>query len=159
LFLVTRTALPKEWQLRARYRFSDLDGLDEFDGLGGTRHELDARVNRSYGSWDVLDRYQFDINDYVDASLSSRRHLLGVDVERELPGAWRLAFELSWRRSDYDAEESGTENRTEAALSTIRPLTPRWRLILRYAYADNDSRRPEFDYQRSRISATLEAIL
>ena len=69
-----------------------------------------------------------------------------------------MALELSWRHSNYDLEESGTEDRTEAALAAIRSLTSRWRLILRYAYADNDSRRPGFDYQRSRISATLEAI-
>lgn len=158
LILVTRTALPREWQLRARYRFSDIDGLEEFEGLSGTRHELDARLTRSYGSWDVLGRYQFDINDYDDESLSSKRHLVGIEAERELPGDWAMTLELSWRHSDYDLAINGTENRAEAGLSAIRSLSTRWRLIFRYAYADNDSQRPEFDYQRSRISGTLEAI-
>ena len=158
LILVSRAAVSQHWQLRARYRFSDLDGLDEFDGLSGTRHEIDARVNRSYGSWDVLARYQFDINDYDDESLSSKRHLIGADLERELLGEWRMALELSWRYSDYDLAASGTENRAEAALSAIRSLGTRWRLIVRYAYADNDSDTAEFDYQRSRLSGVLEAV-
>jgi hypothetical protein len=37
LLQATRT-LTEEWRLRARYRFSDIDGLDGFDGLDGSRH-------------------------------------------------------------------------------------------------------------------------
>ena len=40
LLLQATRALSEEWRLRARYRYSDIDGLDGFEGLDGYRHEL-----------------------------------------------------------------------------------------------------------------------
>jgi hypothetical protein len=158
LGLSSSTVLPLQWQLRARYRISDVDGLEEFEGLSGTRHEIDARVYRQFGSWDALARYQFDINDYDDESVSSTRHFIEADIGRVWTTSWMTRLELSWRRSDYELDGSGTEDRLEGALTVIRTLSSRWRLIVRYAHADNDSDLAEYAYQRSRVSATVEAI-
>jgi tetratricopeptide (TPR) repeat protein len=155
----TRKTLPLNWQLRARYRLTDMEGLNELAGLSGERHELNARASRSQGPWDLIVGYQFEVNEYDDHSLSSKRHQLQLDAQREVRSEWQIAFELSWRRSNYDARENGSENRAEVALAAIRSFSTRWRLIVRYAYADNSSSRAEFDYQRNRLSASVEAVM
>ena len=55
--------------------------------------------------------------------------------------------------------ENGEEDRTEFALAVTRVLSTRWRLVLQYAYADNDADLAEYNYDRNRISAMLEALL
>lgn len=159
LVLQAGTVLRDEWRLQARYRFSDLDGMSEFDGISGRQHEADARIAWTRGGWGVGFQYGLEISDHEDEALSAQRHQLRVDIERELPREWNVALETAVRHSRYDVEANRSENWTEVGLTLARPLTTRWRLVLRYAYADNDADRPEFDYSRSRASAGLEAVL
>ena len=157
LLLQATRPLPDDWRVRVRYRFSDIDGLDGFDGLDGTRHELGIRGLWRRGSWDVTVDYRFDQTDYADEALSFDRHQLSVDTQYELDANWTLQASLAHDRSSYDLTANGSEDRTEIALAVNRDFGSRWRAFVRYAYADNQADLPEFDYERNRISAGVEA--
>ena len=157
LLLQASRTLTEEWRLRARYRFSDIDGLDGFQGLDGYRHELGIRGIWHRDSWDVSVEYKFDTSDYADESLSFSRHQLGVDVQRELDDYWTLQGGLSFDHSRYDLATNGSEERFELTLAASRSLNDTWRVVVRYAYADNSADLPEFNYQRNLLSAGVEA--
>lgn len=159
VLLQTRRALSREWQLHADYRFSRLDGLNDFEGLSGYRHEVNARMGWAREPWLLDIEYRFDVNDYDDEALSTRRHGLGVEFQRALPGDWSIAVEVAGRKSRYDLESNGTENRTDLALELARSFGTRWRLVAQYGYTDNDADVREFNYQRGRLSAGFEATL
>jgi tetratricopeptide (TPR) repeat protein len=157
LLLQATRPLPDDWRLRVRYRFSDIDGLDGFSGLDGTRHELGLRGLWRRGSWDVTVTYRFDKSDYADEALSFDRHQLSVDAEYELDANWNVQAGLAHDRSKYTDTANGSEQRTEIALGVNRAFGSQWRAFVRYAFADNQADRPEFDYQRNRFTAGVEA--
>jgi hypothetical protein len=158
LRLQARRPLTAAWQLRTRYRFSDIDGLGQFRGLDGRRHDLGVRAQWQREPWDFSIDYHFESSDYADETLSVGRQQLGFDLQRSLPGRWAVAAQVAWRHSSYELG-SGEENRAELAIELSRGLSERWRISLRYAYTDNSASDPYFDYQRSRFSACLEAVM
>lgn len=159
LALQTSSDLSSDWQLRARYRFNDIDGLNEFSGVSGHRHDASARLTWAREPWDLGVEYQVDISDYDDAELSATRHQLGVDLQRPLFGGWIVMLEATRRHSRYDDASNGSEDRTQFALGVAKPLTAQWRLVIRFAHTDNDADRAEYDYGASRISAGVEATM
>jgi hypothetical protein len=102
-------------------------------------------------------QYRFDTTDYAAETLSFDRHQFSVDAFYDLDSDWTLQASLARDRSRYDVAENGGENRSELALAVTRNFNTTWRAIVRYAYADNEADVPEFDYQRHRISAGVEA--
>jgi tetratricopeptide (TPR) repeat protein len=159
LALQTSSDLSADWKLRARYRFNDIDGLNEFTGVSGHRHEASARMLWAREPWDVGIEYQVDISDYDDATLSATRHQLGVDLQRPLFGGWTVMLEASRRHSRYDDASNGSEDRTQFALGVAKILTAQWRLVIRYAHTDNDADRADYNYGANRISAGVEATM
>jgi tetratricopeptide (TPR) repeat protein len=157
LLLQATRPLPDDWRLRVRYRFSDIDGLDGFSGLDGTRHEFGLRGLWRRGSWDVTLTYRFDKTDYADEALSFDRHQLSVDTEYELDANWTVQAGLAHDRSKYTETANGSEERTEISFAVNREFGSQWRAFVRYAFADNQADRPEFDYQRNRFTAGVEA--
>jgi tetratricopeptide (TPR) repeat protein len=159
LFIQTGRDLLPDVYMRARYRFSDIEGLDEFRGLSGRRHELGGSVDWSRAEWNFSVGYQFEIGDYRDKSLSATRHQLSFDAEYSFATDWTLLAEASRRRSRYDSDTNGTEQRTELGLALTRTLTSRWQVFLRYAYTNNQADARDYDYTGNRISAGVEATL
>jgi tetratricopeptide (TPR) repeat protein len=159
VFIQTSRELRSDLTVRGRYRFSDIDGHNEFSGLSGRRHELGASLDWMQAAWDFRVGYRLEIGDYDDESLSATRHELSFDAESEFATDWTLLIEASARRSSYDDATNGNEQRTELALALTRALTPRWQVFLRYAYSNNDADASEFDYTGNRISAGVEASL
>ena len=135
LLLQATRALSEEWRLRARYRYSDIDGLDGFEGLDGYRHELGIRGVWRRDQWDVSLEYRYDNSDYADENLSFDRHQLTADVQRELGENWTVQAGLSFDRSRYDVAANGTEERFEtriliSASPRLPPRTTRLKLPL-----------------------------
>lgn len=159
LLLQTTTHVLGDARLRLRYRFNDIDGLGEFDGLSGSRHEAGARIIWTRPTWDFGAEYQMDVGDYDDSSLSATRHRLGLELQRSLAAGWTLMLEGSLRHSDYDLASNGSEDRTELALSIGKALGDRWRIVVRHAYTDNSADVAAFDYRGNRISASFEAVM
>ncbi|GFE81941.1 hypothetical protein GCM10011487_39410 [Steroidobacter agaridevorans] len=159
VFIQTGRELRADLYVRGRYRFSDIDGLEEFDGLTGRRHELGAFLDWTRADWDFSFGYRFEIGDYDDDSLSATRHELSFDAEYGFATDWSLLAEASRRRSDYDSDINGNEQRTELALGLTRILTSRWQVFLRYAYTNNDADAAAYDYTGNRFTAGIEATL
>jgi hypothetical protein len=159
LFLQTSRDLRPDLTMRGRYRFSDIDGLGDFGGLSGRRHELGASLDWMRAAWDFRVGYRLEIGDYDEESLSATRHELSFDAESEFATDWTVLIEASARRSSYDDDTNGDEQRTELALALTRTLTPRWHVFVRYAYSNNDADASEFDYTGNRVSAGVEANL
>ena len=159
LMFQTTTHVLGDARLRLRYRFNDIDGLNEFEGLSGTRHEAGARVTWARPEWDFAADYHFDIGDYDDASQSATRHRLGAEIQHSFANDWAVMVEASIRHSDYDLASNGSEDRTELGLSISKTLGARWRVIVRHAYTDNSADDSEFDYRGNRISAGFEAMM
>jgi tetratricopeptide (TPR) repeat protein len=160
LSLQTNREVLPDLRVRGRYRFHHLDGLNEFEGLSGRQQEWNARLDwTATMAWAIGFQYQYEDDDYDDATLSAKRHQLSMDVEHEIGADWLVAFEATHRHSDFDIERNGREQRTDLALTVTRTLTSRWRLIVRHAYTDNQAELREFDYRGNRISAGIEATL
>lgn len=159
LFVQTRRDLGTDLTVRGRYRFSDIEGHNEFSGLSGRRHELGATLDWTRADWDFRFGYELEIGDYDDDSLSATRHEFSFDAERAFATDWTAQFEASLRRSNYDDDTNGNEQRTELALALIRTLSARWQVYLRYEYTNNDADASAFDYTGNRISAGVEASL
>jgi hypothetical protein len=157
LILQGTRPLSEEWQLRLRYRFSNVDGLDGFGGLDGTRHDLRIRGTWQRGSWEIAVGYRFDSTDYQEDSLSYDRQQATADATYDLAANWTFTAGLSVDRTSYDATENGSEDRTEIVVAASRAFGTQWRAVVRYAYANNEADLPEFDYGRNRISAGVEA--
>lgn len=159
LLLQTTTHVLGDARLRLRYRFNDMEGLGEFSGLSGRRHEAGARITWVRPLWDFGAEYQFDLGDYDDPTLSATRHRLNLELQRSFSAGWAVMLEASQRHSEYDLESNGSEDRTELALSISKTLGDRWRVIVRHAYTENSADVPEFDYRGNRISAGFEAMM
>lgn len=157
LLLQAARPLTEDWRVRARYRFSYINGLTDFEGLDGRKHELGLRGTWRNGPWDVAIDYRFDSTDYDDANLSYDRHQISVDTQYELDDRWTVEAGLSYDRSRYEVAANGIENRAELTLAVNYDLGGPWRAFARYAYADNEADLPDFDYSRNRISAGIEA--
>ncbi len=159
LFIQTGRDLLPDVYMRGRYRFSDIDGLGEFRGVSGRRHELSAALDWTRADWAFTFGYQLEIGDYQDNSLSATRQQLSVDAEYSFATDWTLLAEASRRNSNFDSATNGNEHRTELALSLTRTLTSRWQVFVRYGYTNNDAEAREYDYTGQRISAGVEATL
>jgi hypothetical protein len=159
LALQTSRRLSAEWRMDLRYRFSDLDGMNEFTGVGGERHEAIAHIERRRGPWNLAAEYEIDVSDHVDEALSATRHQVVLDVRRDLSDVWSLALAIAAHNGRYDAEGIGEEKGTEFAFQITRALSARWRLAVRYARTDNDADLAEYTYERNRVAAVIEAVL
>jgi len=159
LFVQTGGDLLPDLYLRGRYRFSDIDGLNEFRGLTGRRHELGATLDWTQADWEFSFGYRLEIGDYDEDSLAATRHELSVDAEYNFATDWTFLAEASRRRSDYDSDINGNERRTELGLALTRTLTSRWQAFLRYDHTNNDADAAGYDYTGNRISAGVEASL
>ena len=151
--------LSEQWSLRLRYRYTDVDGLNEFNGLDGTRHDAQARAQRAVGSWQLGLQYDFETNSYSDETLSMRQHKVSVVGERDLARGWWMALDAAQRFSDYKLSTQGHEDRFEAGIALKKQLSPAWRLSARYDYAKNAAKLTDFDYRRNRVWVGAEALL
>jgi hypothetical protein len=153
-----RRSLRLDWDFTARYRFSHIEGLNEFDGVGGRQHEALVELAHSIDQWDLTVGYELELSDHDDETLSAKRHQLHASLARELSSDWSIEAESAVLRTSYD-EANDDETQIEMAFAVARSLNATWRIIGRYTYADNDADVPEFNYSRNRIMILLEAIL
>jgi Tetratricopeptide repeat len=155
--LAAARSLSTNLRLQTRYRYYDIDGLNDFTGLSGHRHEVAARLQWRQPLWELSAELLADDGSYQQQALSASRYQFSGEAERRLPAGWTISGELRRRHSRYDAG-GGSEDLNELALTVRKELTPRWRLFARYAYAQNDATQPAFEYHRNRLTAGVDAI-
>ncbi|MGH8197460.1 MAG: hypothetical protein ACRETI_04765 [Steroidobacteraceae bacterium] len=151
------------WQLRLRYRFSGIEGGDEFEGLTGNRHGVEARLVRSGAAGRIGLGYEFEDGDLEDPALSSTDNQLKLDAAWYLRPDWSLEFDATWRSSDYDeVEDDGDSSRTEDRIAfsaaLARAFLERWRIVVRFGYLDNQSSIALYDFDAVRFTAGIEGV-
>jgi tetratricopeptide (TPR) repeat protein len=157
LALQTKRDLFTYWQWIGRLRLSNIEGLNEYSGLDGHNHEISARISRTIGQWNLGFEYEFESSDHADDLLSAKRHTLAFDARRPILAGWSLSIDFRAQDAVYEVE--GTEDLLELTLAGARALSERWTLVLRYSHSDNRSNLSEFDYDRTQLSASIEAAL
>jgi hypothetical protein len=151
--------LAADWRLRAQYRFSDIDGMNQFSGVTGDSHDAGVRLSRSGHVWETGVEYRFETSDHDDRNLSATRHQLALDADLKVTEIWTLSLDATLRTSRYNLQANGTEDLIELGLSAVRTLSARWRLVLHYSYTHNNADLAEFSYDRNRVTVALEAAL
>ncbi len=154
----TQRSLTEDWSLRARYRFSYIDGLNDFESVGGQRHEVSAHVDRSFALWDLGFSYELERSELDDDALSATRHELRMNVERDLMAGWTGEGGVALQRTRY-VQGDDEETRTELVVAIARSFGKSWRVIARYARADNRADIPELNYGQNRVVVFVEVLL
>lgn len=152
-------SLAADWDFRARYRFAYIDGLNEFHGVGGKRHEGSAHLDGSIASWDLHFSYELERSEHDDETLSATQHQLRMRFERELTALWSFEGDSTLQWTRYQEGDDEEEARIELGLALARSFGSTWRIVTRYARADNDSDVAEFEYGRNRITVFAEVFL
>jgi hypothetical protein len=147
-------ALTSEWLFRGRYRFSHLDGLGSYDGLDGTRHEVQARFVYDVAPLRLSVSYEYELNNQRSDSLASDRQEVQFFAERELTQQWTIETDAAVQRSQYEA--GGADTLMEGGLSVARTLTAQWRVLARLAHSRNESDDSTLDYDVNQISLGAE---
>jgi tetratricopeptide (TPR) repeat protein len=156
VFAQASRTLANDWSTRARYRLSNINGTEEYEGLDGLRHELSARLTYTDVIWTVTGAYLFEVSDFDSASLSATRHQLSLDSRVRVAPEWMARAAIGLRSSKYDAPSIGTENRIELSAGAEYELNEHWTIVAQYLFSENDARESTFDYQRNRIQVAAE---
>jgi hypothetical protein len=163
LTLRASTRLSPQWWFRATYRASEVEGLDEFEGITGWRHEAVARFDWRRTDWGASAIARFETNNADDDDFSFSWYQLGGEL-RWSPGALPLSLvlEIAQQQREYDSTldpDSATrrdEDRTILAFEAGVRLGERVRMVGRYERQDNQSNADAFDYERDRYYLGLE---
>lgn len=158
LLLGANRLIAGDWQLRLRLRYADIEGQAPYEGLTGDRVEAALRLRRQAGPHRFQAEYRFETNDRASAELSPERHRIDLAWDRDIARGLRASLVLGWRHSRFDTTEfSWTERRTNAGASLGGPIHGAWEWLLRYDWADNNASLADFEYDRNRIFAGVQA--
>lgn len=156
LFAQASRTFAKHWSTRARYRLSNIDGADAYEGLEGLRHELSTRLTYTSVGWALTGTYLFELSDFDSAALSATRHQLSVEARKTIDSVWTARASLGYRNSQYDDTSIGTENRFDLSAGVEYAIDDRWTVVAQYSFTDNNSDASEFDYERNRLQVGAE---
>jgi hypothetical protein len=146
--------LNSQWLFRARYRFSHLDGLGPYDGLDGTRHELQGRFTYSVGPTLLSISLEHLLNDQRSDFLASDRQQVQILVEREIAPQWTVEADTAIQQSRHDA--GGTDRLMEVGFNVARAVNAQWRVVGRFAHSRNESDAAALDYDVNQVSVSAD---
>jgi hypothetical protein len=160
LTLQTQRELAAGWSALARYRLNEVDGLDEFEGLTGTRQHWTLQAERRTARRVARLEYAFESSDLTDPLLSSDRHVAGAGLRSMAPDGWEFALDVVWRHADYGDDGNGSrdEHQGSVSIETARNFGEHWRLFARYEYLRNESSDAQFDFDRHSASLGLTVL-
>ncbi|NHA15511.1 tetratricopeptide repeat protein [Thioalkalivibrio sp. XN279] len=151
--------IARNWQLRLRLRYADIEGRAPYEGLTGDRVEAALRLRRAAGPNRFQAEYRFETNDRASDDLSPERHRVDLEWRRDLARGLHANLALGWRHSRYETPQvSWTERRTNAGAGVGGPIYGAWEWLLRYDWADNSASLAEFEYDRNRAFLGVQAV-
>jgi hypothetical protein len=152
-------SLGEDWGLRLRLRYADIDGSKTYAGLTGDRVDAAMRLRRNRGPDRLQAEYRFESNDRASDELSPDRHRIDLEWRRDLGRGLSTTLALGWRHSRYETVDlSWTERRTSVGVGLSGPIRGPWEWALRYDRADNSASPAEFEYDRNRFFAGVQAV-
>ena len=160
LLLLASRPLTVDSRLRLRYHGSGVNGLNDFEGLSGHRHELFAGLDLRRGPLAYVAAYRYEDNDTDEATFAYSWHQLGVALRWSPDGArWSAALEAAQRRARYEnrgGQGPSDEDRTIISGSADLHIGAAMRLVARYEYQHNAAEDAAYDYDRNRVSIGIE---
>jgi tetratricopeptide (TPR) repeat protein len=147
-------------RLRAQLRVANVDGKGEFVGLTGERAELGLYYDRTWGAWYVGAHTRGERNDSEDEFFATRWVQLGAEARYAWSPYWGFnvgaALRRTTRPASSEASDGWDDNRVSLQVGATRALWKQAQLFMRYEHERNDSPVAGFDYDRNRVSASLE---
>jgi tetratricopeptide (TPR) repeat protein len=147
-------------RLRAQLRAATVDGKGEFSGLTGDRTELGLYYDRTWGAWYFGAHTRGELNDSEDEIFATRWVQLGAEARYAWSPFWGFNVGAALRRTTRPARsetvDGWRDNRVSLQLGATRALWKQAQLFVRYDHERNDSPVAGFDYDRNRVSASLE---
>lgn len=141
--------------LRFQYRFSAIDGLHQYEGITGERHEASVRLDTLWNHWQLGIDYKFSRSEHDDESLSADRNQIALSAERQFFTRWTLDVAATYRDGVYVLADD-REGRFELGVAIGYSLTDDCRLLGRYAYTNSDAEIEALSFERHRGSIALE---
>jgi hypothetical protein len=155
LQMETGRAVFKDGYLRFQYRFSAIEGLHQYQGISGQRHEAGVHLDTQWNEWELGVGYIYSRSKHDDESLSANRNEIGLTVERQLFTHWTLGIAAAYRDGVYVLTDD-REDRLELGMAISYSLSDDCRLLGRYAYTNSDAETEELSFERNRIGMALQ---
>jgi tetratricopeptide (TPR) repeat protein len=147
-------------RLRAQVRAASVEGQGLFSGLTGDRTELGLYYDKTWRVWYFGAHARGERNDSEDAIFATRWIQLGAEARYALSPTWGFNIGAALRRTTRPAQslalDGWDDNRVSLQLGATRALWKQAQLFVRYNHERNDSPVAGFDYDRNRISASVE---
>ena len=147
-------------RLRAQVRSAKVDGQGAFTGLNGSRTEYGLFFDQSLRSWNFVAFSRAEVNDTEDAIFTDRWLELGAEARYALSPLWEFMASAAARRIRHATQSTDlpawSDRRTTLQLGATRALWKQAQLLVRYELENNGSPVAGYDYDRSRVSASLE---
>jgi hypothetical protein len=162
LGLAASRALGATGRLQVNYLGARVQGLDDFDGLTGMRHEVLVELNRSLLRWSVGMEFRLADSDCDDPRYASTWRQFSLFARRASPdGRWLAGIGVGHRITRYDVRGSAEDGeRLEDRMLLFASLSVSVSRSLRaFARAEHEANRAGgnlFDYDRTRIAIGLE---
>jgi tetratricopeptide (TPR) repeat protein len=147
-------------RLRARLRVTTVDGKGLFTGLTGDRTEFGLYFDRPWQAWYFGAHTRGELNDSEDSIFATRWIQLGAEARYALSPFWGFNVGAALRRTTRPAQsetlDGWEDDRVSLQLGATRALWKQAQLFVRYEHERNDSPVAGFDYDRNRVSASVE---
>jgi hypothetical protein len=147
-------------RLRAQTRLASVKGQGFFTGLTGDRTELGLYFDKPWRAWHFIAHTRAERNDSEDAIFATRWVQVGAEARYALSPMWGLTLYSAVRRTTRPAESElipgWDDDRLALQASVTRVLWKQAQLYLRYDHETNESPVAGFDYDRNRVSASVE---
>lgn len=149
----TRNLTPAS-SVSVRLRYDDITAINTlYSGVEGTRQRFDIRYRWYLDGRSFNITYGNESNDRLDPSVSPDRNKLRFDYRFTPEIGWGFEIGGQVRASEYsDGSLLRDEDLVNLNLGLTRNLSSGWQLFARYAFSQNESSDPEFDYTRSQVS-------
>lgn len=153
-----------------------IQGGPDNSAYDGRLYGGSASVEKSFTRWTAELAYRVDIDrrdDLVSGneffSLSPTRQEVSVDLDYPLSKRWNLGANQTFRTSRYNdphrlviGEETVSETRSDdqfrTSLSSGYQIDKRWRLGMELTWLHNESSIDRYDYDRTEVLLSLEAV-
>jgi tetratricopeptide (TPR) repeat protein len=147
-------------RLRAQLRGSSVKGHGEFSGLTGQRTELGLSYDKRWRAWNFGAHTRAELEDSEDPVFETQWLQLGADLGYAFSPLWGVTASAALRRTRHAAQgealKAWDDERASLLVGITRTLWRQAQLFLRYELERNASPVAGYDYDRNRVSASIE---
>jgi tetratricopeptide (TPR) repeat protein len=147
-------------RLRAQARMGAVKGQGFFSGLTGDRTELGLYFDKPWRNWNFIAHTRAERNKSEDLIYATRWIQVGAEARYAMTPRWGFMLGTALRRTTRPAESAvlpgWKDKRLALQAGATRALWKQAQLAVRYEHEGNESPVAGFDYDRNRVSASME---